>query len=211
MTKALIIVDVQNDFCEGGSLPVPGGNAVAAAVRDLVLDSDRGIYAVVVASKDHHLANSSNGGHFARHNPPDFVDTWPEHCVQGTSGNELHPDIKYALDHYGWGTAIVEKGQGTPAYSAFDGFTDVDNLKPKMPFETLLETYGVTELDVVGIATDYCVRATVMDALRYGYKVNVLVNFCAGVELRSTDDAITSMEEAGAIIVLTATPEKSNA
>ena len=187
MTSALLIVDVQNDFTEGGALGVDGGAAVAAGVTEL-LHARADDYGLVVASRDWHDGDDDNGGHFATTAPPDFVTTWPVHCVAGTDGAEYHP----ALDTAGIGVHI-RKGQGRPAYSAFDGTTETGEV-----LADLLRDRGVTDLDVVGIATDYCVRASALDALGAGVRVRVLTDLVAGVAPASSDAALTELQGAGA-------------
>lgn len=185
--RALIIVDVQNDFTEGGALGVEGGTAVAEGIARLLADNaDR--YDLVIASRDWHDADNDNGGHF---NPqPDFVDTWPVHCVAGTEGAEYHASLPAgAVDVH------VRKGQGKPAYSMFEGTTDRGESVPEM-----LDRYGVLELEIAGIATDYCVRATALDALATGRKVTVLSDLIAGVAPESSTAALEELAAAGATI-----------
>ena len=184
--RAILIVDVQNDFTEGGALGCAGGAAVAAAVSEHVRAS---AYDLVVASRDWHDAEGDNGGHFAS-GEPDFVNTWPVHCVAGTPGAEYHEALDTSLI-----AVHVQKGQGEPAYSAFEGTAGGSSL------EQLLSEAGIAELDVVGIATDYCVRASALDALRAGLKVRVLADMTAFVAEESAAAAIAEMAEAGAEIV----------
>lgn len=191
MTSALLIVDVQNDFTEGGALGVDGGAAVAGGITDLLHDHS-GEYALVVASRDWHDGDDDNGGHFATTAPPDFVTTWPVHCVAGTDGAGYHPALDTAaIDVH------IRKGQGRPAYSAFDGVTDDGEV-----LADLLRDRDVTDLDVVGIATDYCVRASALDAVGAGIAVRVLTGLIAGVAPASSDAALTELRAAGAEIVL---------
>lgn len=187
MARGLLIVDVQNDFTEGGALGVTGGNAVAAGISELLArDPER--FALVAASRDWHEADSSNGGHFAAPgSAPDFASTWPPHCVQGTPGAEYHP----ALD-LGHIDVHVRKGAGTPAYSAFEGTT----LDGRGLAEVLRER-GIDELDVVGIATDYCVRASALDAVARGLRVRVRSEFIAGVAPESSAAALRELAAAG--------------
>lgn len=188
MTRALLIVDVQNDFTEGGALAVTGGDAVARGVSEF-LAKHREAYTRVVASRDWHDPEGDNGGHFAI--APDFVDTWPPHCVAGSAGAEYDPllDTGLVTDH-------VMKGQGRPAYSMFEG-ADADGTATRR----LLERAGVTTIDVVGIATDHCVRASVLDARRAGLHVRVLDDLIAGVSEASSVAALDVMRGAGATIV----------
>lgn len=200
MTSALLIVDVQNDFTEGGALGVDGGAAVAAAVtRHLHAHPDE--YALVVASRDWHDGDDDNGGHFATTAPPDLVTTWPVHCVAGTGGADYHPALDTgAIDVH------IRKGQGRPAYSAFDGITDDEEV-----LADVLRDRGVTDLDVVGIATDYCVRASALDALGTGVAVRVLTDLVAGVAPVSSDVALAELRAAGAETVATAPSARSAA
>jgi nicotinamidase/pyrazinamidase len=188
MTTALFIIDVQNDFTEGGALGVAGGAAVAAGIARLLAEHpDR--YDYVFASRDWHDGDNDNGGHFAP--DPDFVDTWPAHCVAGTSGAEYHAALDPStVDVH------VRKGQGKPAYSIFEGVTDEGDTVP-----AALDRLGVTDIDVVGIATDYCVLASALDALEAGRAVRVLTEFVAGVAPESSAAALEKLDAAGARIV----------
>jgi len=190
MTKALFIIDVQNDFTEGGALGVDGGAAVAAGVTEY-LAAHRDEYELVVASRDWHDGDSDNGGHFARDAAPDFVDTWPVHCVAGTPGAEYHP----ALDVAGVDVHI-RKGQGEPAYSIFEGTDEAGR-----GIAEILAERGITGVDVVGIATDYCVRQSALDALEHGQQVRVLTGLVAGVAPESAAAALAELGHAGAEIV----------
>lgn len=196
MTRALLIVDVQNDFTEGGALGVQGGAAVAAGVTAHLVEH-AGDYDLIIASCDWHDAEGDNGGHFS--DEPDFVDTWPPHCVAGTRGAEFHPAFDTsAVTHF------VQKGQGRPAYSAFEG-----ELEGGGSLAELLADEAVTELDVVGIATDYCVRASALDGLRAlralgddgRAEVRILTGLIAGVAPGSSATALAELAEAGAELV----------
>lgn len=198
MTRALLIIDVQNDFTEGGALGVDGGAAVAAGVS-AHLAAQGSDYAVVAASRDWHHGDDDNGGHFATDAAPDFVDTWPRHCVQGEPGAEYHPAL--ALDRV---DLHVQKGQGKPAYSIFEGTVasgtgSTDGTAE--PFAAALDRLGVTEVDVVGIATDYCVRASALDALATGRAVRILTDLVAGVAPDSSAAALAELAAAGAELV----------
>lgn len=196
--KALLIVDVQNDFCEGGSLGVEGGHAVAERINGYLRDHLHE-YAVVVASMDDHEADSTNEGHIALPpDQPDFVDSWPPHCIQGTEGQDLHEQIWDVLTYVGMTEVpviLVRKGQGIPAYSAFEGTTDADK-----SLQETLERYEVSEIDAVGIATDYCVKESVLDALEADFDVTVLLEMTAGVDPERSKAAVTQMTERGAEI-----------
>jgi nicotinamidase/pyrazinamidase len=180
MTRALVVVDVQNDFCEGGSLAVTGGAAVAAAITAHVR-SAAGEYAHVVATRDHHI---DPGGHFAEH--PDYQETWPAHCVVGTDGVELHPQLDRGPIE-----AVFDKGEHAAAYSGFEGAADGVGLAD------WLRGRGVDAVDVVGIATDHCVRATALDAVAAGFTTRVLLPLTAGVAEASTEAALEQLRTAG--------------
>ena len=186
MSRALLIVDVQNDFTEGGALGVEGGAEVARRITAFLTDHRRD-YAVVAASRDWHDAAGDNGGHFATSADPDFTVTWPVHCVAGTPGAEYHPD----LDVSEVGVHVL-KGQGRPAYSAFEGTTD-----DSRSLAEVLQERGVTDLDVAGIATDYCVRASALDGLDTGLRVRVLTDLVAGVAASSSAAAVDELRAAG--------------
>ena len=191
MTKALLIVDVQNDFCEGGSLAVAGGAAVAQKITDY-LNANPGKYDLVVASRDWHDGDNNNGGHFANAGEePDWVNSWPSHCVSGTYGAEYHPNLDANLIQ-----VHVEKGMGKPSYSAFEGIT-----RDKKTMAEVLRDAGVDELDVVGIATDYCVLASAIDARSEQLRVNVLADMCTGIAPASSSVAFDRMQQAGCTVV----------
>lgn len=188
MATALLIVDIQNDFTEGGALAVTGGDAVARAVTaHLAAHADR--YALIIASRDWHDAEGDNGGHFSE--DPDFVDSWPVHCVAGTDGAAYDPLLATeAITHH------VRKGQGIPAYSMFEGVTDAGETVAE-----LLTAHGVLTADVVGIATDHCVRASALDAIAHGVHVRVLTGLVAGVDAAASDAALAELAHAGADLV----------
>ncbi|MDX6350840.1 MAG: nicotinamidase/pyrazinamidase [Streptomyces sp.] len=187
MHRALIVVDVQNDFCEGGSLPVAGGADVAAAITDLVGESNTVGYRHVVATRDHHV---SPGNHFA--DRPDFVHSWPVHCVAGTEGVGFHPNFAPAVAS-GAVDAVFSKGAYAAAYSGFEGLDENG-----AGLADWLRAHGVTEVDVVGIATDHCVRATALDAVREGFHTRVLLDLTAGVAPGTTEKAVEELRDAGA-------------
>lgn len=189
MARALLIVDVQNDFTEGGALAVVGGARVAEGIT-AYLEAHPREYDVVLASRDWHDAEGSNGGHFAD-GLPDYVDTWPRHCVAGTSGAEYHPSLDDDLVD-----VHVRKGQGVPAYSLFEGTTD-DGVSAG----TVLTDRGVTEVDVVGIATDHCVRASALDAIDHGLHVRVLTDLIAGVAVDPSAAALAEIARRGGELV----------
>jgi nicotinamidase/pyrazinamidase len=214
MSRALIIVDVQNDFCEGGSLPVEGGADLAGAISEYV-DAHHGQFDHVVATQDWHV---DPGAHFSE--DPDFIDSWPKHCVAGTRGAELHPDLDTEYIQ-----AYFRKGQFTAAYSGFEGLLAPDDAVPTgdrkpgaMPvsggapggdpdvealagedaigLDDWLQSHDVEDVVVVGIATDHCVKATALDGVQAGYSVTVLRDLTVGVA-EDLDDAIAEMELGG--------------
>lgn len=188
MTRALIIVDVQNDFCEGGALGVEGGNQVARDIARYLTDHGAD-YDLVLATRDWHDPDSDNNGHIS--DQPDFVDSWPPHCVAGTRGAEFHPELWPAGEPFPHDEVL--KGQGVPAYSGFEGVNaDGQSLRE------LLEAAGVTEVDVIGLALDYCVKATAIDATLAGYSVRVLKDLTAAIQDDGSADA--TLEEAGVYV-----------
>lgn len=168
--RALIVVDIQNDFCPGGALGTARGAEVAAAVSAYLRSVPAGTYTAVVGTRDHHIDPE---GHFApAGTEPDFEETWPVHCVVGTHGAEAHPDLDTSLID-----AWFLKGEYTAAYSGFEGHLEGSE-------ETLagwLRACGITDVDVCGIATDFCVRATALDAVAEEFGVRALTDLCAEV------------------------------
>lgn len=179
--RALIIVDVQNDFCEGGSLAVAGGADVARAIT-AYLAGGSGRYDHVVATRDYHI---DPGVHFSDH--PDFVDTWPPHCVVGTPGADFHPGLDA-----GQAEAVFSKGQHGAAYSGFEGADDEGT-----PLADWLRRHDVTDVDIAGIATDHCVRATGVDAAREGFSTRVLLSMTAAVAAETMGRALGQLRAAG--------------
>lgn len=192
MHRALIVVDVQNDFCEGGSLGVEGGADVAAAITELIGDATAG-YDHVVASRDYHIAP---GDHFAEQ--PDFTYSWPPHCVAGTEGVGFHPNFAPVITA-GAVAAVFDKGAYAAAYSGFEGADEHGT-----PLADWLRGRGVQEVDVVGIATDHCVRATALDAVREGFRTQVLLDLTVGVAPTTTERALKQLSDAG--VRLSGTP-----
>ncbi|MGA5064995.1 nicotinamidase [Streptomyces exfoliatus] len=189
MHRALIVVDVQNDFCEGGSLAVTGGADVAAAITDLVGQTAGTSYRHVVATRDHHV---DPGAHFAPAGEvPDYVTSWPVHCVAGTEGVGFHPNFAPAVAS-GAIDAVFDKGAYEAAYSGFEGHDENGRTLAEW-----LRARDVTEVDVVGIATDHCVRATALDAAREGFRTHVLLDLTAGVAKETTDRALEELRAAG--------------
>ncbi|CAM5541166.1 isochorismatase family protein [Streptomyces atroolivaceus] len=185
MHRALIVVDVQNDFCEGGSLAVAGGADVAAAITDLIGEAQPG-YSHVVATRDHHV---DPGDHFSA--TPDFEHFWPPHCVAGTEGVGFHPNFAPAVASGAIDT-VFDKGAYAAAYSGFEGVDENGT-----GLATWLRERSVTAVDVVGIATDHCVRATALDAAREGFVTHVLLDLTAGVAEGTTERALEEMRTAG--------------
>ncbi|MBA3020695.1 isochorismatase family protein [Propionicimonas sp.] len=179
MATALIVVDVQNDFCEGGSLAVSGGAKVAADIAAL-LSSAHG-YDHVVATRDRHI---DPGAHFAA--VPDYLDTWPTHCVAGSPGAELHQPLRAEQFE-----AVFDKGEYAAAYSGFEGSCDGEGL------DVWLADHEVTRVDVVGIATDYCVKATAIDAAEAGLQTRVLTEYTAAVAPDRLPTTFAELKAAG--------------
>ncbi|MER6105958.1 isochorismatase family protein [Streptomyces sp. NPDC001832] len=185
MHRALIVVDVQNDFCEGGSLAVTGGADVAAAITDLIGEAQAG-YRHVVATRDNHIDPAN---HFSAQ--PDYEHTWPAHCVAGTEGVGFHPNFAPAVAS-GAIDAVFDKGAYAAAYSGFEGLEENG-----VGLADWLRDRRVTEVDVVGIATDHCVRATALDAVRAGFTTHVLLDLTAGVAEETTERALEELRRAG--------------
>lgn len=180
--RALIIVDVQNDFCEGGSLAVGGGAQVARGVTERLA---AGGYEHAVATRDHHV---DPGAHFSE--TPDYVDSWPRHCVVGTSGVALHPDFDTSrID------AVFDKGEYAAAYSGFEA-SDGGHLLGEW-----LRARGVDSVEIMGIATDHCVRATAIDAARLGFTTSVRLDLTAGVAATTVSPALDAMRAAGVTLL----------
>ncbi|NIZ90830.1 nicotinamidase [Kineococcus rubinsiae] len=193
MTRCLVVVDVQNDFCPGGALGVAGGDEVAAATSALL--AREGIaYEHVVATQDFHI---DPGAHFSE--TPDFVDSWPPHCRAGSYGALLHDALDTRRIE-----AVFRKGQYTAAYSGFEGTTSTVTAEGG-EFVTGLADWlrgrGVDEVHVVGIATDHCVRATALDAAREGFTTTVLLGLTAGISAQTTGAALEELRGAGVALV----------
>jgi nicotinamidase/pyrazinamidase len=189
MSKALLVVDVQNDFCEGGSLAVAGGAAVATKISQFLKSSN---YDLVVASRDWHDSDNNNSGHFADSgSEPNYKTSWPIHCVANSKGANYHPNLELDLiqEH-------VLKGQGAHGYSAFEGVTEAGGT-----LADLLTQNRIDQLDVVGIATDHCVLASALDAKKLGLNVRVISSLTAGVSAESTERAIDSLIDNGVEVV----------
>jgi nicotinamidase/pyrazinamidase len=179
--RALVIVDVQNDFCEGGSLAVAGGGAVARGISGRLARPGHG-YQHVVATRDYHV---DPGPHFSA--APDFATTWPPHCRAGTPGADFHPDLDTShVDE------VFRKGAHAAAYSGFEGSSG-----DGQPLADWLRERGVTAVDVAGIATDYCVRATAADAAGAGFATRLLLDLTAGVAPATTAAAVSELRGLG--------------
>jgi nicotinamidase/pyrazinamidase len=186
--NALVVVDIQNDFVEGGSLPVTGGRQVAAMVSRHIRHFKQE-YEFVVATRDYH---EDPEGHFS--DAPDFVNTWPPHCVAGTPGASLCPPISNLVREH-LVQAVVDKGRHTPAYSGFEAMDPRGH-----PLLDVLKEHRVDHLDICGLATDYCVRATALDARKYDFQVRVLLNLCAAVKEETGLQALEEMKAAGCVV-----------
>jgi nicotinamidase/pyrazinamidase len=176
----LVLVDIQNDFCAGGALPVPESDQVCKAVNRVLPKFD-----FVVATQDWHPADHCS---FTDQGGP-----WPAHCIQKTSGAELHPDIDpHAVD------VVIQKADqpGQEAYSDFEGHDDQGR-----PLHDILQERGIRRLYVAGLATDYCVRATVLDALKLGYQVSVITDGIRAINAKAGGKALKEMKSLGAKLV----------
>jgi nicotinamidase/pyrazinamidase len=182
MTLAVLVVDVQNDFCEGGSLAVAGATEVARAVSRRLAE---GGFEHVVATRDHHI---DPGSHFSDN--PDFVDSWPPHCVVGTPGVALHPALETRTME-----AVFDKGEYAAAYSGFEGSCEGVKLGD------WLRERGVDTVEIIGIATDHCVRATALDAVEQGFAANVRLDLTAGVSPHTVAAALEQLRSAGVTLI----------
>jgi nicotinamidase/pyrazinamidase len=190
MVNALIVVDVQRDFCEGGSLAVTGGARVAAGITEVVA-AHPDEWTLVVATRDWHV---DPGKHFAAPGTaPDFRHTWPVHCRAGTEGADFHPALQLA------GALTISKGQHSAAFSGFEGADDAGR-----PLAGLLADAGVDRVDVVGIATSYCVAATALDAAGAGLATRVLTDLCADVDPAATPATLLELGVAGVTLATSA-------
>lgn len=178
--RALLVVDVQPTFCEGGALAVTGGNACAERIATYI-PTHHNCYDMVVTTQDWHI---DPGNHFS--NNPDFVDSWPPHGVVGTDESEIHPAIaKIRVD------ARVKKGQYAAAYSGFEGTTEDGST-----LETVLRDRGIKAVDVVGLALSHCVKDTALDAQHLGFVTTCLIDLSEPVSLELGEAAVAAMEDA---------------
>lgn len=176
--KALLLVDIQNDFCEGGSLAVEGASKILPVVNRMISEAEQA-HQLIIASRDWHTVDHCS---FEDRGGP-----WPPHCIQDTRGAGFHPDM--ALPD----TAVrVSKGTGfdTDAYSAFDG----------TQLESFLKRHDITTLRIAGLALDVCVRSTVLDALKHGFQVDLVSNGCRAVDQQKTSEVLEELRAAGATI-----------
>ncbi len=180
---ALIVVDPQPDFFESGPLPIPGATAIAEKIADYLRDNVDN-FSMTVVTQDWHI---DPGAHWS--DDPDFVTKWPVHCAANTSGADIYSSLR---DQH-W-DAVIRKGQHDGAYSGFQGTSDDGST-----LEEVLKSAGVERVTIVGFATDYCVKATSLDARTLGFEVNVVLDLCAGVHPATSRDAITSMANAGVV------------
>ncbi|WP_346844561.1 nicotinamidase [uncultured Rothia sp.] len=205
MSKALIIVDVQNDFCPGGSLATEEGANVAAAISEYV-EVHHGDYEAIVATQDWH---KDPGSHFSEN--PDFKTSWPVHCLADSPGAETHKNLD--TDYI---DAFFRKGEFEAAYSGFEGLLapedtvmtgerdageKAEDHTPKVSLDDWLQENDISEVDVVGIATDFCVKATALDAVDAGYETRVLSELTAAVSEEGLDQALEELEDAGITLV----------
>ncbi|GAA1487818.1 isochorismatase family protein [Brachybacterium sacelli] len=170
-SRLLVIVDVQNDFCEGGALGVGGGAGVAARIAEHVRRTGDQ-YDRILASKDRHRGDTDNGGHFATPpTEPDFEETWPVHCVAGSAGAAFHPEMETLAADLGDRLEVVHKGYGVPSYSALEGQV----VATGESVQALIADREWEQIDVVGLAYDFCVRATALGAADAGGAASVRV------------------------------------
>lgn len=204
MSKALLIVDVQKDFCAGGTLATERGAEVAALISEY-LENHHQDYQAIAATQDWHI---SPGDHFS--DQPDFKDSWPVHCQAETPGAELHEDLD--TDYI---QAYFRKGAYEAAYSGFEGLLAPEDSVmtgereagapaveegPKVSLDDWLAQQGIEDVDVVGIASDYCVKATALDAVEAGYETRVLLDLTAPVHEDALDDLVDELEDAGVTV-----------
>lgn len=204
MSKALLIVDVQKDFCAGGTLATERGAEVAALISEY-LENHHQDYQAIAATQDWHI---SPGDHFS--DQPDFKDSWPVHCQAETPGAELHEDLD--TDYI---QAYFRKGAYEAAYSGFEGLLAPEDSVmtgereagapaveegPKVSLDDWLAQQGIEDVDVVGIASDYCVKATALDAVEAGYETRVLLDLTAPVHEDSLEDLVDELENAGVTV-----------
>lgn len=184
---ALLVVDVQNDFCEGGSLAVAGGIEVASAIASHIQTSR---YDAILATQDWHV---DPGDHWS--DDPDYRDSWPVHCAADTEGARLRAELDVVADRI---DAHFRKGAFEAAYSGFEGHDATDD---SVTLTEWLRARGITHIDVVGIATDHCVRATALDAQAAGFATTVLLAMTTGVAADTTEAALQRLAAANITLV----------
>lgn len=184
-SRALIVVDVQPTFCEGGELPVAGGNDIAARIAEFIRDRHND-YDLVATTQDWHV---DPGAHFAEH--PDFVDSWPPHGLVGTPNAELHPALAHVIEQTS-GVVAIRKGEHAAAYSGFDGVDPAGR-----PLERVLSEAGIHDVEVCGIAESHCVKATALDAHRLGHRTTVLSDLTVPVTPELGEQARAELAAAG--------------
>jgi nicotinamidase/pyrazinamidase len=194
MRNALLAVDLQADFVQGGSLPVPNGMQVCAMISRHIRHF-KTEYALVVASRDYH---EDPAGHFSA--TPDFLTTWPPHCIIGTPGAAFVPPVANLVREK-LIASVVSKGRHEPAYSAFEGLDNRGH-----PLVDVLKEARIDHVDICGIATDYCVRQSALDARKNAFQVRILVNLCAAVNEATGQQAIEEMKEAGCQLQVATAP-----
>ena len=194
MTHALIVIDVQNDFCPGGALAVPEGDAIIAGINRMMKQAD-----AVILTQDWHPAGHSS---FASSHPDQAPYSvikmaygpqvlWPDHCIQGSNGAAFHPDLDQSC-----ADLIIRKGYN-PAIDSYSAFFENDHITPT-GLEGYLRSRDITRLTIVGLALDFCVHFSAVDAARLGFDVTVRQDLCRAIDLDgSLDDALTAMRSAG--------------
>lgn len=189
--KALIIVDVQNDFIEGGALGVNGGKIACENIVSLLEDEEAmADIDYVITTQDWHI---NPGDHFSEN--PDFIDSWPVHCVAEEYGSEIAEPLVTALEKRKV-NAVIKKGEYTAAYSGFEGHD-----KDRASLRSNLRGFGVTDVILVGIATDYCVAETALHAAEYGYKTTILTDYCATINEEKLEELkVTKFKDRGIIV-----------
>ncbi len=197
MTHALIVIDVQNDFCPGGALAVPGGDQIVAPINAMMGDFD----AVILTQDWHPAGHSSFASSHTGKNPFDVTEMpygpqvlWPDHCVQGTDGAAFHPDLRTD------GDLIIRKGFRS-AIDSYSAFFENDQTTPT-GLDGYLNSRGFTKLTMVGLATDFCVHFSAVDAARLGYDVQVRMDACRAIDLDgSLGAAEIAMRDAGVTLI----------
>ncbi|MBY6090607.1 bifunctional nicotinamidase/pyrazinamidase [Pseudooceanicola sp. 502str34] len=197
MTRALIVIDIQNDFCPGGALAVAGGDEIVPGVNDLMTEFD----AVILTQDWHPAGHSSFASQHEGAAPLSMIEMpygpqvlWPDHCIQGSPGANFHPDL--TVDR---ADLIIRKGYN-PAIDSYSAFFENDHSTPT-GLEGYLKTRGITDLTMVGLATDFCVNFSAVDAARLGFAVTVHTDLCRGIDLGgSLAAALSGMAEAGVTV-----------